>query len=50
MLRKNTSLTETVKNLTERVEALTIEVHRSVVHGGRADGQGITSAPSQAQG
>ena len=31
MMQQNTQLTETVKSLTERVEALTIEVHRSVV-------------------
>ncbi len=31
MMAQNTSLTETIKTLTERVEALTIDVHRSVV-------------------
>jgi uncharacterized membrane protein len=31
MVQQNTQLTETVKALTERVEALTIEVHRRVV-------------------
>jgi uncharacterized membrane protein len=31
MLQQNTVLTETVKNLTERVEALTLEVHNIVV-------------------
>jgi len=31
MLKQNTLLTETVKSLTERVEVLTIEVHKSVV-------------------
>ena len=31
MMQQNTRLTETIKSLTERVEALTIEVHRSVV-------------------
>jgi uncharacterized membrane protein len=31
MLQQNTRLTETVMALTERVEALTIEVHKSVV-------------------
>jgi len=31
MMQQNTQLTETVKSLTERVEALTIEVHKSVV-------------------
>jgi len=31
MVKQNTLLTETVKALTERVEALTTEVHRSVV-------------------
>jgi len=31
MLQQNTQLTTTVKSLTERVEALTLEVHRSVV-------------------
>jgi uncharacterized membrane protein len=31
MVRQNTELTETVKALAERVEALTLEVHRSVV-------------------
>jgi hypothetical protein len=32
MLRQNTQVTETVKALTERVEALTLEVHRTVVN------------------
>jgi uncharacterized membrane protein len=31
MLEQNTQLTETVKVLTERVEALTVELHRQVV-------------------
>jgi uncharacterized membrane protein len=31
MMQQNTRLTETIKALTERVEALTIDVHRSVV-------------------
>ena len=31
MVQQNTQLTETIKALTERVEALTIEVHTSVV-------------------
>jgi uncharacterized membrane protein len=31
MMEQNTRLTETIKALTERVEALTIDVHRSVV-------------------
>ena len=31
MLRQNTQLTETIKALTERVEALTVEVHEKVV-------------------
>jgi uncharacterized membrane protein len=31
MVQQNTQLTETIKSLTERVEALTIEVHTSVV-------------------
>jgi len=31
MVQKNTQLTETIKSLTERVAALTIEVHKSVV-------------------
>jgi uncharacterized membrane protein len=31
MVRQNTQLTETIKSLTERVEGLTIEVHKSVV-------------------
>ena len=30
MLRQNTQLTETIKDLTERVAALTLEVHKSV--------------------
>jgi uncharacterized membrane protein len=32
MLQKNTQLTETVKALTERVEALTLDVHKTVVN------------------
>lgn len=32
MVKRNTLLTETVKSLTERVELLTIEVHKSVVN------------------
>jgi uncharacterized membrane protein len=36
MMRQNTQLTETVKSLTERVEALTIEVHKSVVRSAEA--------------
>src|SRR6266403_5936903 len=32
MLRQNTQLTETVKALTERVEALTLDVHNTVVN------------------
>ena len=32
MLRQNTQLTETVKALTERVEVLTLEVHKTVVN------------------
>jgi len=32
MLRQNTQLTEAVKALTERVEALTIDVHKTVVN------------------
>jgi uncharacterized membrane protein len=32
MLRQNTQRTETVKGLTERVEALTLEVHKTVVN------------------
>jgi uncharacterized membrane protein len=31
MVQQNTQLTETIKSLTERVEMLTIEVHKSVV-------------------
>lgn len=31
MLKQNTALTETVRSLTERVEVLTTEVHKSVV-------------------
>jgi uncharacterized membrane protein len=31
MMQQNTRLTETIKSLTERVEALTTEVHKSVV-------------------
>ena len=34
MVRQNTELTETVKTLTERVEALTVEVHKRVVNEG----------------
>ena len=34
MVRQNTELTETVKTLTERVEALTLEVHKRVVNEG----------------
>jgi uncharacterized membrane protein len=36
MVKQNTQLTETIKSLTERVEALTIEVHKSVVEAKRA--------------
>jgi hypothetical protein len=32
MLRQNTQLTEAVKALTERVEALTLDVHETVVN------------------
>ena len=32
MLQKNTLLTEAVKALTERIEALTIDVHKTVVN------------------
>jgi uncharacterized membrane protein len=32
MMKQNTQLTETVKSLTERVEVLTIEVHKSVMN------------------
>jgi uncharacterized membrane protein len=32
MLKQNTELTETIKSLTERVEALTVAVHKSVVN------------------
>jgi hypothetical protein len=32
MLQKNTQLTEAVKALTERVETLTVEVHKTVVN------------------
>jgi uncharacterized membrane protein len=32
MLKQNTQLTETVKSLTERVEGLTLEVHKAVVN------------------
>ena len=32
MLRQNTQLTEAVKALTERVEALTLDVHKTVVN------------------
>jgi hypothetical protein len=31
LLQQNTSLTETIRALTERVETLTVEVHKSVV-------------------
>jgi hypothetical protein len=31
LVKQNTQLTETVKSLTERVEALTLEVHKAVV-------------------
>jgi uncharacterized membrane protein len=31
MMQQNTQLTETIKSLTERVEALTVEVHKHVV-------------------
>jgi hypothetical protein len=31
MVEQNTMLTETIKSLTERLEALTVEVHQSVV-------------------
>ena len=31
MMRQNTALTETIKSLTERVETLTVEVHRAIV-------------------
>jgi uncharacterized membrane protein len=31
MLRQNTAITETIKSLTERVEALTLEVHQRIV-------------------
>ncbi len=30
MVEQNTALTETIKSLTERLEALTVEVHKSV--------------------
>jgi uncharacterized membrane protein len=33
MVRQNTELTETVKSLAERVETLTVEVHRTIVAG-----------------
>ena len=33
LVQQNTSLTETIRMLTERVETLTVEVHRSVVAG-----------------
>jgi len=36
LVQQNTSLTETIRMLTERVESLTVEVHRSVVAGGTA--------------
>lgn len=32
MVQQNTQLTETIKSLTERVEMLTLEVHKSVVN------------------
>jgi hypothetical protein len=32
MVQQNTQLTETVKALTERVETLTLEVHKAVVN------------------
>jgi hypothetical protein len=32
MLRQNTQLTETVKAIAERVESLTLEVHKTVVN------------------
>ena len=31
MMQQNTRLTEQIKSLTERVEILTLEVHKSVV-------------------
>jgi hypothetical protein len=31
LVKQNTQLTETVKSLTKRVEALTLEVHKAVV-------------------
>jgi uncharacterized membrane protein len=36
MVKQNTDLTETIKSLTERVEALTREVHKQVVDPARA--------------
>jgi hypothetical protein len=33
MLKQNTDVTEKIRALTERVEALTLEVHRSVCTG-----------------
>jgi hypothetical protein len=30
MVQRNTQLTETIKSLTERVEVLTIEVHKNI--------------------
>ena len=33
--RQNAELTTIVKDLSERIEALTVELHRSVVHGGK---------------
>jgi uncharacterized membrane protein len=36
MVRQNTELTETVKALTERVEALTLEVHKRLFNSGTA--------------
>jgi uncharacterized membrane protein len=36
MVKQNTALTETIKSLTERVEALTREVHKQVVDPARA--------------
>jgi uncharacterized membrane protein len=36
MVQQNTQLTQTIKSLTERVEALTIEVHNNVVNSRKA--------------
>jgi uncharacterized membrane protein len=36
MMHQNTQITETVKSLTERVEALTSEVHKQIVDSNRA--------------